>query len=141
MDFNKLYYFHMAAKYQNITKAANELYISQPALTKAIKTLERELEMPLFYKKGKNIYLTYFGDYLKVETDKIFSIVHGIENETKKLKHENNNSIHLNVLAATSIVTDAVLEYKKINSEAIFHIIQNEEANCDISVTTNSVNF
>ncbi|MBQ7794775.1 MAG: LysR family transcriptional regulator [Clostridia bacterium] len=141
MELNKLYYFHIAAKHQNLTKAAEELYISQPALTKTIKTLEGELEMQLFYKKGKHIYLTDFGRYLKTETDKMFSIWNNVKSEMKKIKNENNNSIRLNVLAATSIVTDAVLEFKKQNKEAIFHIIQNEEVNCDISVTTNSVNF
>ncbi|MGN0163241.1 MAG: LysR family transcriptional regulator [Candidatus Ornithomonoglobus sp.] len=141
MELNKLYYFNLAAKYQNITKAAEELYISQPALTKTIKALEREFEIPLFFRKGKHIYLTPFGQYLKGETDKIFAVCSNISSEIKKIRQESNNSIRLNVLAATSIVTDAVLEFKKTNSEAIFHIIQNEEANCDISVTTNSVDF
>ncbi len=141
MELNKLYYFHTVAKHQNITRAAEELYISQPALTKAMKALENEFELPLFYKKGKHIYLTRFGQYLKSEADKMFTIWNNVAIEVKKIKRESDNSIRLNVLAATSIVTDAVLEYKKRNGEAIFHIIQNEESNCDISVTTNSVNF
>jgi len=141
MEFNKLYYFHIVAKYQNVTKAAEELYISQPALTKAMKMLENEVGMALFYKKGKHIYLTSFGEYLKGETDKMFGIWNKISGEIEKIKNENNNSIRLNVLAATSLVTDAVLEYKKKNRNVVFHIIQNEEVNCDISVSTNSVNF
>ena len=141
MELNKLYYFHVTAKYQNITKAAEELYISQPALTKTIKAMESEFELPLFQRKGRHIYQTSFGRYLKGETDKIFAVINNISAEIKKIKNESNSSIRLNVLAATSIVTDAVLEYKKTNKDAIFHIIQNEEANCDISVTTNSVNF
>lgn len=141
MELNKLYYFHIVAKNQNVTKAAEELFISQPALTKAIKNLEKQLGLPLFYKKGKHIFLTSFGKYLKGETDKMFAIWNNVTLETKKIKHEYDKSIRINVLAATSIVTDAVLEYKKLNSDTIFHIIQNEEANCDISVTTNSVDF
>lgn len=141
MELNKLYYFHIVAKYQNVTKAAEELFVSQPALTKTIKNLEKQLGLPLFYKKGKHIYLTSFGEYLKGETDKMFAIWNNVSVEIKKIKHEYDNSIRLNVLAATSIVTDAVLEYKKTNKNAIFHIIQNEEANCDISITTNSVDF
>lgn len=141
MELNKLYYFHMVAKHQSITRAAEELYVSQPAITKMIKKLEADFEMPLFYKKGRHIFLTDFGNYLKSETDKIFAILNNIEIETKKIKHDSENLVRLNVLAATSIVTDAVLEYKKTNKNAIFHIIQKEEANCDISVSTNSVNF
>lgn len=141
MELNKLYYFHIVAKHQNITRASEELYVSQPAITKMIKKLEADLDMPLFYKKGRHIFLTDFGRYLKDETDKIFAILENIELETKRIRHDSENLVRLNVLAATSIVTDAVLEYKKTNKNAIFHIIQNEEANCDISVSTNSVNF
>lgn len=141
MELNKLYYFHIVAKYQNITKASEKLFISQPAITKAMKQLEEELETPLFYKKGKHIYLTDFGLYLKGETDKMFAIWKNIQTEAQKNKQIAHSSIHLNVLAATAIVTDAALEFKKAHDNAIFHIIQNEEANCDISISTNSVNF
>lgn len=141
MELNKLYYFHIAAKHQNITRAAQELYVSQPALTKMIKGLEREIELPLFYKKGRNIHLTEFGEYLKEKTDKMFAIAENIEDEIEKMKTEASNTIKLNVLAATSIVTDAVVEYTKKNKSAIFQIIQNTEVDCDISITTNSVNF
>lgn len=141
MDLNKLYYFQIVAKHLNITKAAEELFISQPALTKNMKQLESELGLPLFYKKGRHIYLTQFGEYLKCESNRIFGICDNIMMETKKYKDETRRSINLNVLAATSIVTDAVLEFKKTHQETIFHIIQNDESNCDISVTTNSVDF
>ncbi|MBE7041449.1 MAG: LysR family transcriptional regulator [Ruminococcaceae bacterium] len=139
MELNKLYYFHITAKHQNITKAAEELYVSQPALTKSIKTLEESIGLQLFYKKGKHIYLTAFGEYLKSQTDRIFAIWSSVLHETKRLKKENASSIRLNVLAATSMVTDAVLEYKRINTDAIFHLSQNEETNCDISITIDSV--
>lgn len=141
MELNKLFYFHTVAKHQNVTRAAQELYISQPALTKMIKGLEKELGLPLFCKKGRNIYLTEFGKYLKERTDKMFAIMEGVTEELNKMKNEANNTIKLNVLAATTIVTDAVVEYTKQNKSAIFQIIQNTEVDCDISITTNSVNF
>lgn len=141
MELNRLHHFHIAAKHQNITKAAEELYISQPALTKTIKLLEAELSLPLFYKKGKHIYLTPFGEYLKEQTDKMFSIWESVSEEITKLKHENDKSVRVNVLAATSMVTDAVLEYKKVNRDTVFHITQNAQMNSDISITTNAVDF
>ena len=141
MELNKLYYFYTVARHQNITKAAEELFVSQPALTKTIKTLEKELGFALFYKKGRHIYLTEFGDYLKGQTEKMFSVWNDTVIVMEQLRHETDTSIRLNVLAATSLVTDAVLEYKKLNTDTILHIIQNEEVNCDISITTNSVDF
>lgn len=43
MDFKDLTYIIAVAKYQNITKAANSLYITQPTLTKFIQNLEQSL--------------------------------------------------------------------------------------------------
>lgn len=48
MDLVKLRYFYETAKVQNMSHAAKELLISQPALSKAIANLEEELEMDLF---------------------------------------------------------------------------------------------
>ncbi|MDL2248696.1 LysR family transcriptional regulator [Tyzzerella sp. OttesenSCG-928-J15] len=43
MDFRELNYIIALAKHQNVTKAANSLYISQPTLTKFIQNLEKDL--------------------------------------------------------------------------------------------------
>ena len=60
MELAKLRYFYLTAKYGHVTRAAEEIHIAQPALTKAIKQLEQALGVPLFYKKGRNIYPTVF---------------------------------------------------------------------------------
>ena len=43
MNYHELKYILCIAKYQNLTKAAQELYISQPTLTKHLQKLEREM--------------------------------------------------------------------------------------------------
>ena len=45
----------------NFTKAATNCNVSQPALTKAVKTLEAELGAPLFHREGRRILLSEFG--------------------------------------------------------------------------------
>lgn len=45
----------------SISKAANQLYISQPAITKAIKKLESELDIKLFNRGSKGVTLTENG--------------------------------------------------------------------------------
>ena len=60
MELNKLRYFYIVAKYEHMTRAAEEMHIAQPALTKTIKALEDELGVPLFMKKGRNIVLFIF---------------------------------------------------------------------------------
>ena len=48
MDIKVLKYFVQVAKDQSYTRAAEHLFLSQPALSKLIKKLERELKVPLF---------------------------------------------------------------------------------------------
>ena len=56
MELLQLRYFCVVAKHQNVTKAAAELMISQPSLSKTLRTLEREVGQPLFERRGKYIY-------------------------------------------------------------------------------------
>ncbi len=142
MELTKLRYFQTVAKLKHVTRAAEEIHIAQPALTKAIKQLEEELGVPLFYKKGRNICLTVFGEYLKKKLDGLFPVIDGIPQELALLKAEHRNTVKLNVLAASTAVTDAVVNYKKKHPEVVFQMIQNEtEADCDVSVSANGVDF
>lgn len=142
MDLNKLYYFYMVARYQHITRAAEELHISQPALSKHMKDLEGELGVPLFSKRGRNITLTSYGNYLKEKADRVFAILDGVPKELEHMRGIEKNTIKLNVLAASTVITDAIVSYKKKNKKVLFQVIQNEEEmDCDISVTTNTVDF
>ena len=64
MNLQQLEYFRVVATLEHITKAANVLHIAQPALSKIIKTLERELGLQLFDRVGKNIVLNENGKIL-----------------------------------------------------------------------------
>lgn len=142
MELNKLYYFYITAKHQHVTRAAEELHIAQPALTKSIKLLEQDLGVPLFYKNKRNIYLTAFGQHLKTKLDTVFPILETIPRDLANMKTQAGNTVKINVLAASTIVTTAIVQYKKENADTVFHVIQNEEEmDCDISITTNAVNF
>lgn len=61
MNLNQLFYFWKLAQLQHFTKAAAELYISQPSLSYSIAKLEQELGTALFQKKGRNVVLTDDG--------------------------------------------------------------------------------
>lgn len=66
MELLQLQYFLKVAKLEHMTKAAQELRIAQPALSKTIARLEEDLGVPLFDRKGRNIRLNSFGKvYLK----------------------------------------------------------------------------
>lgn len=62
VDFRDLSYVLAIAKYQNITKAADALYITQPTLTKFLQSLESQMGQKLFRKLGHRFVLTYAGE-------------------------------------------------------------------------------
>ncbi len=61
INLNLYKYFFQVAKYENYTKAAEELMISQPSLSYSIKVLEEQLEIKLFKKEKNHVYLTEAG--------------------------------------------------------------------------------
>ena len=58
MKLFQLRYFQTVCKYSNLTRAAEELHISQPGLSHAIQELEREFGLTLFLRQNKGLVLT-----------------------------------------------------------------------------------
>ena len=139
MDLNKLRYFYVVAKHQHVTHAAQELYISQPALTKAMQRLEEDLGIPLFHKHKRGIQLTPFGLHLKGKLDTVFSVLDRLPEELEALKDQATHTIRLNVLVASIITTDAIASYKKQNPNVNFQVLQSTgNTDCHISITVDT---
>lgn len=64
MTLNQLRYFCTASRCHSITKAAEELYVTQPTVSMAIRDLEVEFGITLFYRKGNQLILTVEGETL-----------------------------------------------------------------------------
>lgn len=63
MNLNQLHYFSALARTEHYTRAAEELGITQPSLSHAIKSLEEEMGTRLFEKQGRNVVLTKYGRF------------------------------------------------------------------------------
>lgn len=61
MNLSQLYYYSKLSELEHFSKAAKELYITQPSLSHAIKSLETELGVQLFEREGRRMRLTPFG--------------------------------------------------------------------------------
>ena len=64
MTLNQLRYFCTASRCHSITRAAEELYVTQPTVSVAIRDLEVEFGVSLFYRKGNRLVLTVEGETL-----------------------------------------------------------------------------
>lgn len=74
MNLNQLKLFYLAVKYKSLSRAAEELNITQPAVTKGVQRLQEYYEVPLVHKSGKNMELTLAGDNLFQIAKKIFEL-------------------------------------------------------------------
>ncbi len=78
--------FYNVAKYKSFTRAAEVMYSNQPNLTRAIKTLERQLGCTLFERTNKGVKLTEDGKELYEHISVAFEHIHAGE-ETISAKH------------------------------------------------------
>ena len=137
MELTLLRYFYETAQLEHVTKAADNLHIAQPALSKAIKSLEEELGVSLFYKVGRGVKLTEYGEFLKERAERILREADLLPLEIKKLADLSEKTVSLNVLAASTIITDVIIKFKKANPDAIFKMTQKEGEKADVTVLTN----
>lgn len=63
VDIKWLKTFVVAAGFENFRKASEELYLTQPAISKHIKRLEEHLQIDLFERSGKKVILTDAGHH------------------------------------------------------------------------------
>ena len=75
MELDQLRYFLKIAQRGSFTRAAEDLMISQPALSRSIHRLEEELGQPVFERKTRSIALTDAGALLQVRAQQILSIL------------------------------------------------------------------
>ena len=81
MDFRELNYFLAIAKYGNITKAAESLYVGQPTLSKFLASLEDELGLKLFRRVGNRYVLTAAGERYVEKASQILSLKSDLDAE------------------------------------------------------------
>lgn len=93
-DF-RLKVFHTVAKRLNFTKAAAELYITQPAVTRHIHELESHFSLQLFERNGTKIKLTPAGETLLRYTDSLFALYRNLESEMSDFTQRHNGALRL----------------------------------------------
>ncbi|WP_437185333.1 LysR family transcriptional regulator [Planctomicrobium sp. SH668] len=75
MDLDQLRYFLQVAKLQNYTRAAEELGVSQSALSRSIQKLEEELGQPVFERRSRSVALTEAGTLLQSRAQQVITIL------------------------------------------------------------------
>jgi len=128
-DF-RLKVFHTVAKRLNFTKAADELCITQPAVSKHIQEIENYFQLKLFDRNGTKIRLTEAGKILLQYTNQLFTIYSNLEFELNTLNQRHTGKLRIG--ASTTIaqyVLPPVLAafHKKFAEIKVTLVIHNTE--------------
>ncbi len=93
MNITQLKYFQAIAAYHTVSLAAQRLYISQPSISNAIKALEKEFAVNLFYRRYNGMFLTPEGTKLYNATQELLSrydevehMMHHLGKNTRQLR-------------------------------------------------------
>ena len=86
INLNQLRAFYQVAKCQNVSLAAKNLFVSQPAVTAQVKLFEDNCGLKLFKKKGRNLQLTDEGKTLYNYARKVFEYEKKIEDAVEQMK-------------------------------------------------------
>ena len=73
MNLEALRGFTAVCRHGSFTKAANSLFLTQPAVSQQVKALEDELGMKLIEKQGQRIRLTYAGEVVRASAEEVFA--------------------------------------------------------------------
>jgi DNA-binding transcriptional LysR family regulator len=99
MEFNRLRSFAAVAEAGHLTRAAEKLHLSQPALSAQIKALEDELDLPLFERTPAGMTLTPAGRRLLSKAEEVLAAAQVLQAEARALKGEVGGKVTLGSLS------------------------------------------
>ncbi|MGM9878910.1 MAG: LysR family transcriptional regulator [Bacilli bacterium] len=125
IDLNMYKAFYAVAKSGSFTKAAEILYISQPAISVTIKKLEAQLETKLFKRDNKGIKLTEKGEQLLFYVESAFNTIHMAEEKLDSFDDIGSEIIRIGSPSHISIflLSNLIVEFRKNHPNIKFFIV------------------
>ena len=116
MEIRVLRYFIQIAREGSMTKAAEYLHVSQPALSKQMKELEKQLGKKLFRRGSSSVSLTDEGMLLRRRAEDLLAMADKIENEFKALDEITGGDIYIGC-AESYLIKYLTYAVKKLNGQ------------------------
>lgn len=123
MNIKDLECFQATCEEKSITKAAKRLYITPQGLSKTIRNLEYEFQMPLLIRNSTGVALTEAGQYLFEHMPDFLGHYYDIYNHIQKMRQSQNHEIDLlSAYGILRLVTpDCLHEFQKKHPEIVLH--------------------
>ncbi len=139
MELLQIKYFKVLAQTENITKAAQILFVAQPSLSQMLKRLEEELGTPLFDRVGKRIILNTAGQIFLKYCDQILTAVDNAQLELEEYKGKQITDINIAVDSASLLIPEIVQRIRNSYPKIMPHIFQDYCPDWDIKIYSDSI--
>lgn len=123
MELLQLQYFQTVARLENMTRAAEELRIAQPSLSKTISRLEEQVGVPLFERQGKRIRLNQFGSVFLKRVDRCLHELEDGRREIMDLAGREAGSVSVGS-ATAKLLPNLIREYLTGSPRVKFRLFQ-----------------
>lgn len=101
---NQLYIFQKVIYTKSITKAAEELHLTQPAVSIQLKNFQQQFDIPLTEVVNKRLYITDFGKEIAIAVDSILNEVNNINSKTHSFKGQLTGVLKISVVSTGKYV-------------------------------------
>lgn len=131
MELRVLNYFLAVAREENFTRAAEQLHVTQPTLSRQIADLEAELGVKLFTRSNHSIVLTEDGMLLKRRAQEILSLADKTKRDFlyKEEKLEGVITIGSGEFSSTGILTDCIAAFRRKHPRVRYEVYSGNSGN------------
>ena len=129
MDLLQLKYFQVVARLEHMTRASEELHISQPSLSKMISRLEKHLGVPLFDRHGKQIRLNRFGQAFLQRVNRIFAELEEGQYELNDMKGLERGQVFL-AASTGRLLPELLSAFLKLHPNITIKLLQGTSQDC-----------
>ena len=139
---NQLQIFLKVVQTQSVTKASEELFLTQPAVSIQLKNFQDQFDIPLTEVVGRKLYVTDFGREIAVAAENILNQVHAINNNTLAFKGQLTGRLKISVVSTGKYVMPYFLTdfIKKNNGVDLLMDVTNKNKVIE-SLEKNEVDF
>jgi DNA-binding transcriptional LysR family regulator len=139
---NQLQIFLKIVETKSVTKASNELNLTQPAVSIQLKNLQDQFDIPLTEVIGRKIFVTDFGMEISIMAKKIIDEVNSINTKALMYKGQLNGRLRLSVVSTAKYIIPYILsDFIKLNQGVELSIDVTNKSQVLNSLEKNEVDF
>lgn len=142
MKLLQMRYFQTVCRYGSITKAAEELFVSQPTISFCLKELEDEFGVKLFHRRHNRLQLTVEGQFF---LDKVNYILQSVDSLATQMKNMGSNHNHVKIavpaMISTFLFPQMFNTYAKLYPEVELEMLETGSLQARKLVDANSVDL